>query len=126
MPLQKSPSEQLVPGGTAACATPVVGLHVSVVQGFASSSRGAGPGVQTPAALHASIPLQAFPSEQFVPATTGTCETPVVGLHASVVHGLPSSSDGDEPAAQVPAPLQVSVPLHALPSEQLVPAATGA
>jgi hypothetical protein len=51
----------------------------------------------------------------------GVCVTPAIGSHLSVVHGSPSSTTGAVPAAQAPALLHVSVPLHALPSEQLVP-----
>jgi hypothetical protein len=42
------------------------------------------------------------------------------------VQGLPSSSTGGVPAAQVPLASHVSLPLQALPSEQEVPPATGA
>jgi hypothetical protein len=62
---------------------------------------------------------------QLVPAATGVCVTPPVGLQASAVHGLPSSRFGAEPATQVPVALHASAPLQALPSEQLVPGDTG-
>jgi hypothetical protein len=44
--------------------------------------------------LHASAPLQAFESEQLVPAAAGVCVMPDVGLQASTVHGFASSNEG--------------------------------
>ena len=61
-----------------------------------------------------------------VPAGTRLCViAPVDESQTSAVHGLPSSSTGGIPAAQVPAALHVSLPLHAFPSEHELPAATG-
>ena len=48
------------------------------------------PATQTALALQVSAPLQAFPSEQLVPAGTGVCVTTPFTM-ASVVQGLPSS-----------------------------------
>src|SRR5437016_5604334 len=85
----------------------------------------AGPGMQRPPPSQLSMPSQRLPSEQEVPTATGVCLTPVAGSHESVVQGFPSSTAGAVPATQEPAPLHVSAPLHALLSEQEVPAATG-
>jgi hypothetical protein len=124
-PLQALPSEQEVPSSAAAWVTPVAGSQASAVQGLPSSSVGGVPGLQTPAPLHVSLPLQAFPSEQDVPGGTTRCVTPRIGSHESTVQGLPSSVTGAVPAPQLPELLHVSAPLHALPSEQLVPAVAG-
>ena len=123
-PLQALPSEHDVPFATAICVTPAAGSQASAVHGLPSSSAGGVPGAHAPA-WHSSLPLQAFPSEHDVPLS-GKCTTPSTGSHESAVHGLPSSSAGALPGAHVPLALQVSAPLHALPSEQEVPAATGA
>jgi hypothetical protein len=124
-PLQALPSPQLVPWATGAWSTPAAGLHESVVHGLPSSTTGGVPPKQTALALHASVPLHALLSEQLVPAATGRCATPVAGLQASAVHGLPSSTAGATPATQLAEALHVSAPLHALPSEQLVPGGSG-
>jgi hypothetical protein len=72
---------------------------------------------------HVSAPLHASPSEQDVPFVTGVATQPVLGLHESVVHGLPSLQVSDVPAVHVPL-WHVSAPLQALPSEHDVPFAT--
>jgi hypothetical protein len=100
-------------------------LQASVVHGLPSSTRGGVPATQTAEALHVSAPLQLSLSEQLVPAATGVWLTPEEALHASTVHGLPSSTAGGVPAVQWADALHVSLPLQALPSEQLVPAGTG-
>jgi hypothetical protein len=114
-----------VPSGTGVCETPVAELHASVVHGLPSSTVGGVPATHTADALHVSAPLHALLSLHDVPAATGVCETPVAGSHASVVHGLPSSTVGGVPATQLPDALHVSAPLHALLSLHDVPAATG-
>ena len=125
-PLHALPSEQLVPVATGVWVTPVEGLHASVVHELPSSVATGVPATHVPLALQVSVPLQAFPSEQLVPALAGVCVTaPVEVLHASVVQGLPSSVATGVPAAQAPLALQVSAPLQAFPSEQLVPVLTG-
>jgi hypothetical protein len=123
-PLHALPSEHAVPALTGVCVAPVAGSHASAVQGFPSSSVGGVPAVHEPVALQASTPLHALPSEHELPALTGVCVTPVAGLHVSVVQGFPSSTVGGVPAWHEPVPLQISLPLHALPSEHAVPADT--
>jgi len=60
--------------------------------------------------------------EQPVPSGTGLCDTPVIGSHASAVHGLRSVTSGGAPGRQAPTPLHVSSPLHTVPSGHEVPA----
>jgi hypothetical protein len=66
-----------------------------------------------------------LPSLHAVPFVTGVVRQPSAASHESVVHGLPSLQTSAVPAAQEPA-WQVSAPLHASPSLQAVPFATGA
>jgi hypothetical protein len=108
--------------GTAGCSQPSTGSQTSFVQGLPSSQLGGVPGAQTPA-WQVSIPLQTVPSSHDVPFGTAACWQPVVVLHVSVVHGLPSSQLGGVPAVHT-VPEHVSSPLHALPSEHGVPFTT--
>jgi hypothetical protein len=62
---------------------------------------------------------------QAAPFVTGVVPQPLVGLHASVVHGLLSLQVNDVPGVHTPA-WQVSAPLHTVASAQLVPLVTGA
>jgi hypothetical protein len=103
--------------------TPVTGLQESLVHGLPSSTGELVP-TQTPAE-HWSLTVHPLPSEHEVPFATGICTGSPDASHESVVHGFPSSILGPVPATQVPVALQVSVPLHALPSEHDVPVATG-
>jgi hypothetical protein len=121
--LQALPSPHVVPAASGVCVTPAAGSQASAVHGLPSSIVGAVPVVQTPAALHVSAPLQALPSEHGVPVATGVCVTPPAGEHASVVHGLPSSTAGGVPDVHAPLASQVSLPLQAFPSEHEEPAA---
>ena len=125
LPLQAFASLQLVPAETGTCATPLAALQLSAVHGFASSTTGGVPGWHIPLALHSSVPSQALPFAQDVPAATGTWATPAAGVQLSAVHGLPSSIGGAVPGVQTAVALQTSLPLQALASLQLVPAATG-
>jgi hypothetical protein len=69
------------------------------------------------------VPLHTVPSESHdVPFATGTFWQPSTASHESAVHGLPSLQLSPL-ETHVPA-WQVSVPLHARPSSQLVPLAT--
>jgi hypothetical protein len=68
-PLQTLTSGHGVPFATAACWQPLTALHVSFVQGFASSQETGVPGVQMPD-VQVSSPLQTSPSEQVVPFAT--------------------------------------------------------
>ena len=111
--------------GVALWVTPTAGSHASVVHELPSLTTGAAPAAQKPIALQVSCPLHTLPSSHAVPAVTGPWETPLIGSQASAVQGLPSSMAGGAPAEQVPLALHVSLPLHALPSEQAVPTVTG-
>jgi hypothetical protein len=96
------------------------------VQGLPSSRLGRLPPTQLPAPSQISLPLQTLLSAHDVPAATGACATPAAGSQESVVQGLPSSITGAVPDRHCPEALQVSFPLHALPSEQEAPSgATG-
>jgi hypothetical protein len=80
-PLQAFPSLQLAPSAAVACwQRPPE--HVSTVQPSPS--------------LHWAEVVQA------VQPAIGACAQPVLGLHESVVHALPSSQVGAAPAAQTP------------------------
>lgn len=91
VPLQILASAQEVPAATGLCVTPLAGSQLSAVQGLPSSSVGGVPARQVPLALHVSLPLQALPSEQDVPAATGVCAIPVTGSQLSAVQGFWSS-----------------------------------
>jgi len=67
--------------------------------------------------------LQTLPSLQAVPLSTGVWPQPKVGLQESVVQTLESLQSSGLPAVQVPL-WQVSVPLQALASAQVVPLST--
>jgi hypothetical protein len=114
-----------VPFATGVWLTPVVALQASVVHGLLSLTTGAVPATQVPAALHVSWPLHTVASSHAVPLATGVWVTPVVGLQASVVHGLLSFVTSGVPATQVPVALQVSWPLHTVASSHAVPLANG-
>jgi hypothetical protein len=124
-PLHTSLSSHEVPAATGACDTPAVASQESVVQGLPSSMTGAVPGKQAPVALQTSRPSHSVALSQCVPAGATVWLTPVFGSQASMVQGLPSSSTGAFAATHAPLALQLSWPLQALPSEQLVPTLTG-
>jgi len=98
-------------------------LHESAVQALPSLQVGAVPAWQAPEALQVSLPLQALPSEQGVPAETLAKTQPVAGLQLSEVQGFESAQVSAVPAWHTPEALQVSLPLHAFPSLQDEPAA---
>jgi hypothetical protein len=122
-PLQALPSVHDVPLATAEFTQPVVALHESVVQGFASLQEIALPAVQVPL-WQVSAPLQRFPSRQGVPFGAGAVVQPVAGAHPSVVQGFESLQTSGVPAVHVPV-WQVSGPLQRLPSVHDTPLATG-
>ena len=94
---------------------PVAGSHEKEVHPFDAGMTGAGPCVQTAFALQANVPAHLFElSPHAVPVATGVCVTPVDGLHASVVHGLPSSRTGGGPVTHAPLPLHADAPPHLL------------
>src|SRR5690349_5749582 len=104
--------------------TPAVASQRSTVQALPSSMLGAVPGRHVPAPSHSSLPLHTFASAQDPCAATNTCVNPVLGSQSSVVQGFPSSGGPRGDARQAPRPLQNSIPLQGLPSEQEVPSGT--
>jgi hypothetical protein len=121
------PSLQVVPFVFAGFEqAPVAESQVPAVWHWSEATHVTGvPGVHEPLALHVSAPLHTLASLHDVPAATGVWVTPLDALHASVVHGLPSSTVGGVPAVHAAEALHVSAPLQALPSPHEVPAATG-
>jgi len=126
VPLQRSPSPQLVPSATGSFETPVTGSHASIVHGFESSTSDGAPATQVPEGSQTSGPLQRSASAQLVPSGTGSWWIPATGSQLSAVHALESSSAGGVPGLQMPVALQTSAPLHTFASAQLVPAGSGA
>jgi hypothetical protein len=94
------------------------------VSGGRVAGLGGVPGMQAPEPLQVSAPSQKAPLLHAVPATLGVCVTPSSGSQLSSVHALPSFKGGATPT-HAPLPLQLSCPLHTLPSEQSVPVARG-
>jgi hypothetical protein len=92
-------------------------LQVSSVQTLSSLQTGAGPPVQTPAALHVSFVVQALPSSQLL-SGTGVYTHPDA-VQVSSVHGLLSLHTTSVPP-QTPA-VQTSFDVHTLPSSQELP-----
>jgi hypothetical protein len=70
VPLQTSPSEQLVPLARGTFTQPVDGRQPSNVQAFESSHESGKPGRQRPL-MHCSVPLQRFVSAHEVPSVAG-------------------------------------------------------
>ena len=98
----------------------VLGSHVSVVQALPSSQLLGEPPTHRPD-LQPSASVQALPSSHgTLSAPAGWTQLPVLGSHASVVHGLPSSQAMALPV-QTP-PKQLSV-VQALPSSHATPSA---
>lgn len=105
------PSEQ--PSGLCTNAQPLTGLQMSTVQALPSLHVSVLPAVQVPF-LHTSFCVQALPSEQNAAFLTAT--QPCTGWQASVVQGLLSSQASCEPGLQVPAWVQTSPVVQAVPS----------
>jgi len=122
-PLHWSPSLQDAPFARLLCLQPVTASHVSAVQGLPSSQLSGVPARQAPP-WHTSAPLQTVLSAQDAPLTIGLWKQPVVALHESVVHGLPSLQSIGSPGLHWPA-WQVSMPLHTLASGHGVLLVTG-
>ncbi len=96
---------------------PVEGLQPSVVHRFTSSQFRAAPAVHTPP-LHASDTVHTLPSaSQLLPFMAAPLNThrPVVVLHESLVHKLPSLQTVAAPEVHAPAE-HLSPTVHALPS----------
>jgi hypothetical protein len=130
LPSQVSPPLHLsvafahdVPAGAGAAVTPVDGLHVFTMHGFALERSTGIPGVHDPLPSHVAMPAQRSPPH-VVPAGAGVVMIPSTGSHVCVAQGV-FTRTGGVPARQAPAPSQVSAPLQALPSEHDVPAALG-
>ena len=87
--VQAVPSLHAVPSARGACAQPLAGLQVSVVQVLPSSQLMVLP-THWPAA-QASAVVQAFASSQGVPFVTAVWVQPVAGSQVSVLQALPSS-----------------------------------
>jgi len=95
------------------CTQPLAGLHESSVQTFPSLQLGGAPPTQAPPE-QVSFVVQALPSLQEL--VLFTCTQPLVGLHESLVHTLPSLQLTSAPT-QTP-PEQVSLVVQASPSLQ--------
>jgi len=100
-------------------AQPLRALQLSIVQALESLQLSGVPAVQVPL-WQVSAPLHTVPSAQAVPFATFGLAQPVVGLHVSFVHTLPSLQLSGVPAAHRPA-WQVSAPLQTVLSAQGVP-----
>jgi hypothetical protein len=85
-PLQRFESAHDVPEATGVCETPPVGEHASAVQGLLSSVGSGVPGWHEPPP-QISLPLQRFASRQGW-VLFAWVQTPVPGVHPSVVHTL--------------------------------------
>jgi hypothetical protein len=125
-PLHALPSVHVVPLATGVCVTPPAGLHASVVHGLLSSVATLPVPVHAPA-WHVSVAVHALPSVHVVPLTfAGFEHAPVGGSHVPAVwHWSCAVHVTAMPAVQLPLALQISAPLHALPSLHDVPPATG-
>jgi len=124
LPLQTFASLQLAPAARGVWVTPATTSHASTVQALPSSTTGGVPGAQKPAALQVSAPSQTVAFAQLVPAAFATWVTPLIGLHASVVQGLLSSTCGAAPSTHVPVALQAPTPSQTVAFvSQAVPAA---
>src|SRR5579885_396075 len=99
---------------------PSVGSQLAVKQAFGGLHASGVPGVQVPPS-QASAPLHTLPSGHGVPSAAGRCWQPDVGSQRSSVQGFVSRQSSGTPGTQPPIALQVSRPLHTLPSEQDVP-----
>jgi hypothetical protein len=123
LPLHTFPSAQDVPLSTGACAHPVAGLQLSVVQGLPSLQSSGVPVVQAPA-WQVSLPSQRSLSAHDVPFASGLVWQPVIGSQVSAVQAFPSLQSSGAPLVHTPA-WQVSAPLQTVPSLHDVPLITG-
>src|SRR6266700_1570819 len=122
--VQRLPSSQDAPSlvAVAPSQNPVAGLQVPAVK-QKSPGQLSGVPVQVPA-THWSLSVHRLPSLQGVLLASGVWVTPATGSHASVVHGLASSTTSGVPAWHAPLLLQVSAPLQTFPSLHAVPLGT--
>ena len=112
-PLHGLPSLQDVPLATFVCVTTPAELHESAVHGLPSSMEAVTeplhePLEQVPVVVPMPFVQDAVPQARVLFVCV-TC--PVVALHVSVVHGLPSSIVVAAPAWQLPAVLQKLAPI---------------
>jgi hypothetical protein len=123
-PLHLLPSSQLVPFGWAGFEQlPLFGSQVPTVWQRSSAVHvTAVPAAHEPL-WQVSRPLHLFPSSQLVPSVCGgLVQTPVAGVHVPTVwqRSIAAQTTAVPWLLQVPL-LQLSAPLHLLPSSQLVP-----
>jgi hypothetical protein len=122
-PMHASPSVQELPSSHGAVSSaaksqlPLVGSHVSVVQGFSSSHKGEAP-VQVPPP-HCSPIVHGSPSSQA--AKLFLKSHPVPGEQVSSVHGLSSTHVTAWSPRHQPSAVHESPELHAFPSSQATP-----
>lgn len=88
---------------------------MSIVHAMPSSQLSVVPALHVPAIVQVSKPLHAFESEHDAPGVAMFVQ-PAVGSQASAVHAWLSLQFNVEPGMQEPSELQVSAPLHTLPS----------
>jgi hypothetical protein len=122
------PSLQALPFGLAGFEQmPVDGLHAPASWHWSDAVQTTGFAPKHAPAWQVSDCVQALPSVQVLPfGFEGFEQTPVLGLQVPTSwHWSDAVQTIGAPAAQVPVALQISAPLHAFPSEQLVPAGSG-
>lgn len=115
---QTPPPEQSLKSATAVCTQPAFGWQLSVVQESPSSHAKVPPPRQV-VPWQVSLVVHVLPSLQVAPGF-GPDTQPLIGLHALIVQGLPSSQFNAEAATQMP-PLHVSPLVHTLLSSQVLP-----
>jgi hypothetical protein len=121
-----SESSHDAPSAAGIAPQPLAGSHISTVHGLPSSAQ-----VVAPPPPHAPAPqtvavVHGLPSSQPVPSATFVKpHVPVAGSQSGAVHGFASSGQSIAlPPPHAPA-VHVVLEVHALPSSQLVPFATG-
>src|SRR5436190_421864 len=102
-----------------ACIQPWRGSHESAVQALLSAQFLGAPLVQLPP-WQLSPVVQALPSSQWVPLCLGWYRQPSIASHESVVQGLLSSQERDDPPRHLPLRHE-SAGVQASPSSQEVP-----
>jgi len=126
--VQALPSSHGVPSGTGVVSQPRVGSQLATAHvpgsGQTTGSVAHCPASQRAFVWHASATVQSASLVQH--EASGACvQRRAPSSHASVVHALPSSHAGGDPATHAPA-RQVSAPLQKRPSEHAVPSAAAA
>ena len=98
---------------------------MAIKQGFLVVHDSVWPGIHVPAPSQISSPLQMLLSEQDVPSGLGDVVHPIAVSQVAMRHGLLVEHASDAPGIHVPAPSQISSPLHTLPSEHVAPSCFG-